>query len=329
MIKNFSEISGEFEVEKLRNNKRVIVFLICLIISTILWLLNALSKDYSTTISYPVKYTNPPKNRFLGGEAPAEFTMTVKGKGFTLLQYKLLTFSPVEIDISGVIQNTTPVSGTYKILSRNLISDVSTQVSSDLTISEIKPELLNIVLDSLSTKIVPVEIDLNVSFVSQMHLKNRVTTNPDKVKITGPSIILDGISAVKTKVNITNKLSNNIEQEIDLIHPEKTTIVPEKVTIKIEVEKYTEKEIKVPVEIFNKPESIRLKLFPSEIKLFCSVGLSRFDSIKSSDFGVAVDYNSIINDVNSLGLTLFKQPDLVQNIKLNPEKVEFLIESDK
>jgi hypothetical protein len=327
MIKNFSEISGDFEIEKLRNNKRVAVFLICLLISTVLWFLNALSKDYTTSVSYPAKFINPPKNQFLGGDAPAEFNLTVKGKGFTLLQYKLLTFSPVEIDISEIIQKTEQSSGTYKILTRNLITEFSGQINSDIIISEIKPELLEIVLDSLSTKIVPVEIDLSVEFVSQMHLKNKVTTNPDKVEITGPSIILENITAVKTKVNITNKLNASIQHEIDLIHPEKTTIVPEKVSINIEVEKYTEKELKVPVEIFNKPDNVQLKLFPSEIKLFCSVGLSRFDSVKASDFGIAVDYNSIINDVNSLGLTIFKQPKLVLNIRLNPEKVEFLIET--
>ncbi len=329
MIKNFSEISGNFEIEKLRNNKRVAVFLTCLLISTVLWIMNALSKDYTTTISYPVKFIHPPVNQFLGGGAPSDFTLTAKGKGFVLLQHKILTYSPIEIDISQITQNAEKFSGIYKIASRNLLGTVSTQVSSDITISEIKPELLEIILDSLSTKTVPVEIDLNVDFDSQMHLKTKVTTNPDMVEITGPSIVLDNISAVKTKVNITNKLNASIQQEIELIHPEKTTIVPEKVTINIEVEKYTEKELKVPVEIFNKPDNVQLKLFPSEIKLFCSVGLSRFDSIKASDFGVAVDYNSIINDVNSLGLTIFKQPELVQNIKMNPEKVEFLIESDK
>ena len=329
MIKNFSEISGDFEIEKLRNNKRVAVFLICLFISTVLWFMNALSKDYTTTVSYPVKFIHLPENQFLSGGAPADFTLTVRGKGFALLQHKILAYSPVEIDISQIILNAEKSSGTYKITSRNLLGTLSTQVSSDITISEIKPEMLEIVLDSLSTKTVPVEIDLNVDFVSQMHLKNKVSTNPDKVEITGPSIVLDNISAVKTKVNISNKLNTSIQQEIDLIHPEKTTIVPEKVTISIEVEKYTEKELKVPVEIFNKPADVQLKLFPSEIKLYCSVGLSRFDSVKAADFGIAVDYNSIINDVNSLGLTIFKQPELVQNIKLNPEKVEFLIETNK
>ena len=70
------------------------------------------------------------------------------------------------------------------------------------------------------------------------------------------------------------------------------------------------------------------KLFPSEIKLLFNVGLSRFDKIKESDFGVSVDYNSIVADVNSLVVTIYKQPEFVQNIRINPERVEFLIETD-
>jgi YbbR domain-containing protein len=328
MIKNITEIPGDFEIRKLRNNKRVVVFLICLFISTVLWFLNALSKNYNTIISYPVKFVNPPENRFLGGTPLSTLQLSVEGKGFILLQHKLLTFSPIELDISEMIKNSVPVSGIYNIPAQNLRNSVSDEISSDLDIFVIRPEMIEIILDSLTTKNVPVEIDLDVEFASQMHLKNKVVTNPDMVEISGPAIILEKMSSVKTKVNIVNQLQNSIDQEIELIHPEKTTIVPEKVMIHIEVEKYTEKELSVPIEILNKPPGVDLKLFPSEIKLLCNVGLSRFDKIKSSDFGIAVDYKSITADVNSLLITIYKQPEFIQNIRLNPERVEFLIETD-
>jgi YbbR domain-containing protein len=237
-------------------------------------------------------------------------------------------FSPVTIDISDLISNSQPDSDGYKVTGRSLTSIVSSQISSDLILAEIKPELFTLVLDSLTTKTIPVEIELDVEFVSQMNLKNKVTTTPDLVEITGPTIVLNDINTLKTKVSITNKLSTDFQQKIELLHPEKTTIVPDQVTINIEVEKYTEKEIKIPVEIINKPEGVNLKLFPSEIKLLFKVGLSRFDKIKESDFGVSVDYNSIVADVNSLVVTIYKQPEFVQNIRINPERVEFLIETD-
>jgi len=323
-----AEIQGDFEIRKLRNNKRVVVFLICLFISTVLWFLNALGKNYNTIISYPVRFVNPPENRFLGGTPLSELQLSVEGKGFILLQHKLLTFSPVEIDISEMIKNNVPVSGVYSIQAQNLRNSISDEISSDLDLLVIRPETIEIILDSLTTKTVPVEIDLDVEFAAQMHLKNKIVTNPNSIEISGPAIILEQISSVKTKVNIVNQLQNSIDQEIDLIYPEKTTIVPEKVMIHIEVEKYTEKELNVPVEILNKPPGVDLKLFPSEIKLLCNVGLSRFDQIKSSDFGIAVDYKSITADVNSLLITIYKQPEFIQHIRLNPERVEFLIETN-
>jgi YbbR domain-containing protein len=328
MNKNFTEISDYVKVVKLRNNRRIVVFLICLAIATILWFLNALGKDYSATVSYPVKFTNPPENQFLANNTTLKLDLKIDGQGFTLLRYKLLSFSPIIFDIEQITKNLESNSGTYKVLSKNLIREVSDQLSSEIRITEISPEVLEVVLDSLITKTVPVELDINVDFVPQVNLKSSITTKPDKVKITGPAIALEKISAVKTKVNILNKLDASIQQEIDLIHPERTTISPEKVTLSIDVEKYTEKELKIPVEILNKPAKTRIKIFPSEVKVLFTVGLSRFENIKSSDFGASVDFNSIVKDANNLNITLYKKPEFIQGIRFNPEKVEFLIETN-
>ena len=39
-------------------NRNIVSYLICVVIASILWFLNTLSKDYLTEITYPVKYTN-------------------------------------------------------------------------------------------------------------------------------------------------------------------------------------------------------------------------------------------------------------------------------
>jgi len=326
MNKNFTDISGYLKISKLRYDRRIIVFLICLVIATALWFLNALGKNYSATITYPVKYINAPKNQFLADITPVKINIEADGQGFTLLRHKLLSFSPITLDVMEITKNLESKSGTYSVLSKNLIGNIAEQLNNDIKITSITPEILEIVLDSLISKTVPVELDINVDFVPQFNLKSAIATNPEKVKITGPTFVLDKISAVKTKVNIINKLEASIRQEIDLIHPGKTTISPGKVTLIIEVEKYTEKELKIPIEIKNKPDKVRIKLFPSEAKVLFTVGLSRFENIKPSDFGASVDYNSIVNDVNNLNITLYKIPEFIQGVRFSPEVVEFLIE---
>lgn len=328
MNKNLTDISDYVKVVKLRNNRRIVVFLVCLIIATSLWFLNALGKDYTAKVTYPVKYINPPANQFLADKTPVKLDLTIFGQGFTLLRFKFLSFSPIILDIAEITKNIDSNSGTYRILSKNLINEISEQFSEEIKISEVNPEILDIVLDSLVTKTVPVELDLNVEFIPQFNLKSPIFTKPDKIEITGPTLVLEKINAVKTKVNIINKLETSIKQEIDLIHPEKTTISPEKVTLTIDVEKYTEKELKIPVEIKNKPDKVKMKIFPSEVKVLFTVGLSRFENIKTSDFGASVDYNTIVKDINNLNIILYKKPDFIQSVRFNPEKVEFLIETN-
>ena len=56
--KLLKKYSGYFKIEKYRQDSRVVIFLICLLIATVLWFLNALGKNYTTQINYPVKYVN-------------------------------------------------------------------------------------------------------------------------------------------------------------------------------------------------------------------------------------------------------------------------------
>lgn len=328
MNKNFTNISEYLKVSQLRKNRRIIVFLICLLIATALWFLNALSKVYTTTISYPVKFTNPPENRFLADKSTTKLDLEIEGQGFTLLRFKLLSYAPLTLDIKELTKNIKSNSGSYTITTRNLITTLEEKLNDEVSVTNVSPDVLDIVLDSLATKTVPVLLDIKVDFETQFNLKSQIKTIPNKVKITGPATVLDKISEVKTKVNISAKLNSDVKQEIDLIHPEKTTISPEKVNLIIEVEKYTEKELKIPIEILHKPEKARIKLFPSELKLVFTVGLSRFENTKASDFGAYVDYNSIENNINILNVTLYKKPEFIQGIRIVPEKVEFLVETN-
>lgn len=328
MKRNIGDILNYIKVVNLRNNNRIVVFLICLLIATTLWLLNALSKDYSATISYPVKFENPPENRFLAGEIPNKLELNVDAQGFTLLRHKLFAYSPVTLDIEEITRNMTTNTNIYRVTSQNLISRIEDQLSNELSITYISPEILVIVMDSLSTKTIPVQLDITVDYEQQYYLKSPISIQPDSVEITGPTIIMNNISVLKTKVNIANKLNTSVHQEIELIHPDKTTISPSKIALNIDVEKYTEKELKIPVEILNKPENASIKLFPSELKVVFTVGLSRFESISVSDFGASVDYNSINNEVNNLDVNMYKVPDFIQGIRIIPERVEFLIETN-
>jgi hypothetical protein len=327
MKKKLLKITEHFKLDKLKNDKRVVVFLICLLIATGLWFLNALSKDYTTTIAYPVKYINPPNKQFLANNPPEKLDLKVEAHGFTLLRHKLnLSFSPIILNLTTLTNNAELNSEKYSIRTNTLVRRISDQVSSEITITDILPEQIQIELDHLKTKSVPVKVVASVEFKPQFNLKSPVTSDPTSIEITGPAAVLDTIYSLKTESRTFTKVDADIKKETDLIFPENISIEPQKVSLIIEVEKFTEKEIRIPVEVINKPENVKVKLFPSEITLLFTVGLSEFDKLTPNDFSALVDYKLIKEGIENLDVSISKKPDNIQITRFNPATVEFLVE---
>lgn len=329
MKEKLSKIPGYFKIEKLKNDKRVIVFSVCLLIATTLWFLNALSKDYSTTISYPVKYINPPINQFLANDPPNKLELKVNAHGFTLLRQKLsFSFSPIILNISNIIKTIEPSTDGFRLNTNSLTRRISDQISSEITITNILPDIFFIKLDSLKTKSVPIKANINYTFKPQFNLKEPEIITPTQIKITGPGAILDTIYFLSTEFKTFENLDGDIVRTLKIVHPINTIIDPEKIELKIPVEKFTEKEIKIPIQILNLPKNEKLKLFPSEIKLTVLVGLSEFEKIDSSKFKVVVDYNNIKTGVENLEITIQSKPVNVQILRFTPLNVEFLTETN-
>lgn len=328
MNKRFEKIPDYFKIEKLKNNKQAVVFLVCVAIATSLWFLNALSKDYTTTISYPVKYVNPPARQFLANDLPSKLELKVDAHGFTLLRHKLsLSFSPIILSLSNITDGVRPQNRTYEVNINRHLKRISSQVSNEIKVREVLPDIIFVVLDSLKSKNVSVKADVELNFKSQFNLKNPAKLLPQQIQITGPAATIDTIQFLFTEQKSFKNLDAPLERYLEVQHPEKTTIVPEKVLLKVDIEKFTEKELKLPVLIKNKPADVNIKLFPSEIKLSCLVGLSEFDDINSSNFRAVVDYNSINNSSSKLTITIELKPALIEVIRVVPENVEYLIET--
>ena len=328
MKKNIEKIAGYLKIEQLKNDKRVIVFLICVLIATVLWFLNALEKDYSTTIAYPVRYVSPPNHQFLANKPPEKLDLKVDAHGFTLLRHKLnFSYSPIILNLTNITQNLESENGTYLVATNTLNRRISSQISSEISLQQVNPDIIRIVLDSLKTKTVPVKANVSIDFKPQFNLKNAVLLKPTEVKITGPASVVDTIRFLSTTKKSFEEVDKTITRNIKLIHPQTTTIVPAEVLLQIDVEKHTEKQVRLPIQVINKPADVRIKLFPSELTVNCIVGLSEFDNISGADFRAVVDYALISKNESRLTVKITDKPSFVEISRVSPESVEYLIET--
>lgn len=329
MKKKLTEILNYFTFEKLKQDRRLIVFAVCLLIATALWFLNALSKDYTTTINYPVKYTNPPEEIFLTSNPPKKFELKVYGHGFSLLRYKLiLSPSPIVLNLTSIHESYEGSGNIITVQSQSLIQRISQQVSNEISITEISPNVITLVFDSLATKTFPVKTNVNTTFKPQFYLESEITFQPESIKVSGPSATLDTLNFLETEqVNISG-IETDIERVVQVKSPLNTELSTDKVLIKIPVEKFTEKELTIPVEVKNKPEDVSVKLFPSEVKVSFLVGMSNYESITATDFILTVDFNQSDISSETLDVTIDSQPPFIQSLRVSPQSVDFLVETD-
>lgn len=329
MKKTLSKIVGYFSIEKIKNDRRIIAFSVCLFIATALWFLNAMSKNYVTTVTYPVKFIEPPENMFMTSTPPKRFLLKVEAHGFSLLRHKLtLSTSPLVFNLKTIWENNGKNQNNFTIQTQQLREQITDQVSNEITVSDITPKVISFVFDSLATKTVPVKANIQTVFKPQFYLNGLIGFEPESIRISGPASILDTIRFLKTEFHKITDIDATIEKPVRILHPENTNIAKKTVTLKIPVERYTEKEIYLPVEVKNKPEDATIKLFPSEVQISFLVGMSEYENITAADFKAFVDYSQTSDDSETLEVKIESKPPFIQMLRISPQSIEFLIETN-
>lgn len=312
-----------------RQDRRIFIYLICVGIATIFWFLNALSKNYTVDLDFPVHYTNLPKNKILVNEPPKEFTLQVNSFGFTLLRHKLqLSFSPLVFNVNDFTRNmmeTTKQSG-YTIQTSQYLDEIADQLSSELKVLKITPDTLHFNFDQIVQKNIKVYPNVQIELKKQYQLSGPIRTKPDSITVYGPKSILDTLKQVETNYQTFKSVSEAIQRNVSLVDYDNLKFDNHRIVLIIPIEEYTEAQRLIPVSIINKPDSINLKLFPNRVKVTYLVGLSRYSEILPGDFKLSVSWTDLNPDNSRLKVEILALPPFVKSVKILPEEVEYLIE---
>jgi len=309
--------------------RKLITFSIFLLISSTFWLLNALSNDYPAIITYPVEFTDFPENKVLVGDLPESLQLRVKGKGFTILQYKLFPIiRPLKfkLDEFKLRRLNSKNDFDFYILTRTLDQKIEKGIKSDISLISIQPDTLFFQFADVISKKVAVKSNIKLLFDKQYMLSGKVITEPDSVKITGPKSILDTTYCVYTKEHIFRKLNDPIERNIGLEKIDNINFSEKRVKIKINVEKFTESKIEIPIEVINMPDSVELVILPENITINYKVVLSKYNNIEASQFKAVVDYEDINFSIsNKLKVKLSKYPKEIFAADYSPKNIEYIL----
>jgi len=199
---------------KITMNKRLLIYSFFLLLSVIFWFITALSKDYITEISYPIRYIKMPEDKVLVSDMPDKLFLSVNTQGYTLLKHKLKSrLSPIPFDVNSFRLNRIPGSdsNTFYILTSYAENRIQSQLSSDIELLDISPDSLIFKFAGEVNRQLPVRPRYEITFDQQFMQVGNVELDPDSIIVSGPETILDTMTEVSTELEILRNVNKSIE----------------------------------------------------------------------------------------------------------------------
>ncbi len=320
------QIRSLFSPKQVKLNKRIIYFLFFLTLSAIVWFFNKLDKNYFTQIEIPVRYYNFPKNVIQTADLPQSIKVSIYGRGFTLLRYKILSLSTFYINLSRYLNSTYQGGEIVYVYTDNLINPLDKELSEEVKILTIEPKSIKFEFAKKIVKKLPIVPQIRYS-VEQHHLLKSLTISPEYALITGPNNILDTIDTLFTQKYSFTNLSQSKRIQLNLMPIRHCEISPSSIVALFTIDKKTEKRITIAAESLLKNNRFNYnRIIPDKITLICNVAISDYDELNSTSFTVELSC-SPTNNQQILYCTpkVIEKPQSVHSIRFEPNYITLIV----
>ncbi|MGM1056986.1 MAG: CdaR family protein [Bacteroidota bacterium] len=297
-------------------------FLFFLAFSAFVWIFVQFSKQYSEVVGFPITYVNVPKDKIILSDSPKSLELRLRDNGINIAFRKIFPKKLV-IDISETTEDGNKL--VYDLEKQK--QAILTQLNIDYDDVNFLQEDLTINFEQRTVKRLPIVPEIDLSFSVGYSALEGIKLEPDSVTISGPENILDTLQKVHTRSLKINNISKDVQGTIKLntSNLEKLNFYRKEVEYSLRTDKFTEGKAVVPVELINVPENLNVVIFPKEVTVFYQVSLQQFDKIKPSGFKVVADFKKASNGDGYLLAQIAKKPQLVNNVRLNEQKIQFII----
>lgn len=325
----------KFNINNLRKpkiSKNVMIFSVFLLLSIIFWFLNALEKEYTSEINFPIKFINFPSNKISVGKIPRQITIKLNGHGYDFIGNIRDLNNTININVKklAIKKNNSKKSDIFYILTSSLRKKISLKTGSNTEIISIYPDSLILKLSDIISKKIPVIPEHKLNFKQMFMLNGKIILSPDSITVSGLKKNIDSIENVQTHYKEYSDINDTVIDNIQIITKNNIKYSHKNIKLTIPAEKYTENVLEIPIKVINLADTLKIITFPEKIKLTFRTGISNYKNIKVKDFEIIADYKtSISKERIKLKVELVKYPQNVKSIKLYPENIDYIIKRKK
>ena len=275
-------------------------------------------------------YTNIPDDKLLINLPDSVLTLNVQSQGLDFFSDKYLSGDQaIYINIGGL--NYKKVNGLYKsfLLTSQISSNIARQLNLSNKLKSISPDTLFFLFESMSMKNVAVIPDIKIDFEKQYQRYGLITIEPDSVIVYGPASVIDKVDFVRTEKIELKKIKDNQEFSVNIIstaNNKKLRFSENEIQISIPVAKYTEGSIELPIITIDSLSGFKIKTYPDKVLVTYLVALKDFKRVNMDMFQMGVYYKSKESSAyKTLKVEILHQPPFVEIVKIDPQRVEYII----
>jgi len=304
--------------------RKVKVFLLFLFCSALAWFINNLSQSFVSDTRFSLEYIQIPDDFLLAATPKKTIEVRLRAIGFQFMGFEIQK-QKVQIDLAKLSTK----DSKYYILPKVYRKQIVNQLPKNMELIEMESDTLFIDLIKLVSKEVTVLPRSVIELATNYMLEDSILFSPETVILKGPINEVDTITLIRTSpINLTN-LSADFSKSISLLLPDglaSSKVIPAAVTVSGRVFRFSEKVLSVPVAMINVPDSVKVRMFPDQVKVLCVGKITALKAIKIEDLKVVADYNQITPETeNRLSLLLDSFPTNLNKATLLTKEIEFIL----
>ena len=294
------------------------VVVLAILAAATFWFFNALNKNYSTRLNYPLEFVYNQDSAIAIEPLPKKVYLDVNGGGWNLLRKTFwLNTSPVKIELED------PTEVKYYTQS-SLVPILSGQLGG-LNLNYVVTDSIFINIDEKITKKLKVAVDsFRIPLENDYRLVSKINISPDSILLTGPKSLLNAFGAMAWGKFNQDGIDTNFDSFISIELPENGLITTnvDNIKVQFDVDKYVRHSLVVPLEKLRFPSEKNIDLLDTVIVLSMTVRENEIPGLNPSDFGVMVDFTTRDQSDSTIIPALMYYPDEAYDVELPAQKIK-------
>ena len=302
---------------KLFSNKgKFNVYLVFLVLAISTSIVGKLTSIYDKDILFKLTPVNQPNDKFIFNQSHDSVLLKIRGYGFNLAKYY---FNTPELNIS--VKKLKETKNTFLWNQRDNFTQTKFDFDSSVELLTISEDSIYFFFDQYISVKKPVKLNLDINYDEGYENFKEPTIKPDSVLVTGPKDLVFDLKYIETDSIEFNNINSDIFSRISLKNPDlkNMSLSSNKIEYTLEVDKYTEEIIKVPVNVLSN-NNIRFNYYPKELSIRYIISINDYIKLNPMDFRVDCKYDET-KPTNFLIPEITKKPVFVKNMRLSKSQI--------